>query len=76
MWSFDHLLEEIQDDDRSHFLIYQVLGVADREGRLIDEYQNKGRFLSKYAGCFLEEAAKLCFREKHPHSRSVRNPNT
>ncbi len=69
-------LEEMREDDRSHFLIYQVLGVGDQEGRLVDEYQNKGRFLYKYAGSFLEEAAKLCFLEKFPESKSVRIPNT
>jgi hypothetical protein len=69
-------LKEMEDDDHSHFLIYQVLGISDREGRLIDEYQNKGRFLYQYAGKFLEEAAKLCFREKFPKSDSVRIPNT
>ena len=69
-------LEEMKEDDRSHFLIYQVLGVGDQEGRLVDEYQNKGRFLYKYAGSFLEEAAKLCFLEKFPESGSVRIPNT
>jgi ApaLI-like restriction endonuclease len=69
-------LEEMKADDRSHFLIYQVLGVGDQEGQLVDEYQNKGRFLYKYAGSFLEEAAKLCFLEKFPESGSVRIPNT
>lgn len=69
-------LEEMKEDDKSHFLIYQVLGVGDQEGRLVDEYQNKGRFLYKYAGSFLEEAAKLCFLEKFPESGSVRIPNT
>lgn len=69
-------LEEMKDDDRSHFLIYQVLGVGDQEGRLVDEYQNKGRFLYKYAGSFLEEAAKLCFLGKFPGAGSVRIPNT
>ncbi|MBN2580980.1 MAG: ApaLI family restriction endonuclease [Pirellulales bacterium] len=69
-------LEEMKTDDRSHFLIYQVLGISDREGRLVDEYQNKGRFIYKYAGSFLEEAAKLCFLEKYPKSGSVRIPNT
>lgn len=51
-------VEEMQDDDDSHFLVYRVLGIADEEGRLIDIYQNKGRFLYRYAGSFLEEAAK------------------
>ena len=72
----DERLEEMKGDDRSHFLIYQVLGVGDEEGQLVDEYQNKGRFLYKYAGSFLEEAAKLCFLENFPESGSVRIPNS
>lgn len=67
---------EMEADDTSHYLIYQVLGVSDEEGRLIDIYQNKGRFLYKYAGSFLENAAKLCFLRKYPDSGSVRIPNT
>ena len=66
----------MEGDDQSHFLVYQVLGISDREGRLVDEYQNKGRFLYKYAGSFLEQAAKLCFLERFPKSGSVRIPNT
>ncbi|MDM8566662.1 ApaLI family restriction endonuclease [Candidatus Halobeggiatoa sp. HSG11] len=52
--------EEMQSDDNSHYLIYRVLGISNHEGSLIDEYQNTGRFLYKYAGSFLEEAASLC----------------
>lgn len=63
-------------DDVSHYLIYRVLGVAEEEGRLIDVYQNKGRFLYKYAGSFLEAATKLCFKEAFPDSGSLRVPNT
>lgn len=74
--NIDTRLQEMKTDDRSHFLIYQVLGISDREGRLVDEYQNKGRFLYKYAGSFLGEAAKLCFLEKFSKSGSVRIPNT
>jgi hypothetical protein len=66
----------MKQDDRSHALIYQVLGVFESEGKLIDVYQNKGRFLYKYAGSFLEEAAKLCFKSKFPESGSARVPNT
>jgi hypothetical protein len=72
----DERVREMDDDDRSHFLIYRVLGVSDEEGRLIDVYQNKGRFLYKYAGSFLEEAAKLCFKARFPKSGSIRIPNT
>jgi hypothetical protein len=74
--AIDQRMEEMKSDDRSHFLIYQVLGVSDQEGRLVDEYQNRGRFLYKYAGSFLEEAAKLCFLEKFPESGSICVPNT
>ena len=69
-------MEAMKDDDMSHFLIYQVLGIADQEGRLIDLYQNKGRFLYKYAGSFLEEAAILCFQSKFKNARKLRVVNT
>ncbi|RWX51515.1 ApaLI-like restriction endonuclease [Candidatus Electrothrix marina] len=51
--------EEMKKDDNSHYLIYRVLGISYEEGFLIDEYQNTGRFLYKYAGSFLEEAASM-----------------
>ena len=69
-------IEEMKEDDKSHFLIYQVLGVTDEEGELIDVYQNKGRFLYKYAGSFLEKAAFLCFKEAYPDASSHRIENT
>jgi hypothetical protein len=52
--------EEMEEDDNSHYLIYRVLGISETEGKSIDVYQNTGRFLYKYAGSFLEEAASLC----------------
>ena len=52
--------EEMKLDNNSHYLIYQVLGISFEEGKLIDEYQNTGRFLYKYAGSFLEETSSLC----------------
>ena len=72
----DKRVQEMKGDDTSHYLIYRVLGITDREGELIDVYQNKGRFLYKYAGSFLEDAAKLCFKSKFPASSSARIPNT
>lgn len=74
--AIDGRVTEMKADDVSHYLIYQVLGVAEEEGRLIDVYQNKGRFLYKYAGSFLEAATKLCFKEAFPDSGSLRVPNT
>ena len=69
-------IAEMEADDNSHYLIYRVLGIATEEGKLIDEYQNMGRFLYKYAGSFLEEAAILCFEEKFPKTqRKLHIPN-
>lgn len=67
---------EMAADDKSHYLIYRVLGINDQEGDLIDEYQNKGRFLYKYAGAFLEEATVMCFKEMFPEARKMTVPNT
>ena len=74
--AIDDRVAEMQEDDLSHYLIYRVLGISEREGHLIDVYQNKGRFLYKYAGSFLEEATKLCFKEAFPDSGSLRITNT
>ena len=68
-------VEEMRRDNLSHYLIYQVLGIDEKEGYLIDVYQNKGRFLYKYAGSFLEEAAFLCFKYKYPGAEKIRIPN-
>lgn len=67
---------EMLKDDISHYLIYRVLGISYHEGQQIDLYQNKGRFLYKYAGSFLEQATKICFKHAFPDSGSVRIPNT
>ncbi len=68
---------EMNVDDNSHYLIYRVLGITDDEGRLIDIYQNKGRFLYKYAGSFLEEAAITCMQSKYiTAQKKIKIPNT
>jgi len=67
----------MEEDDTSHRLIYRVLGITNEEGRLIDIYQNKGRFLYKYAGALLEDAAILCLESKFPHAKvkvKIENP--
>lgn len=68
--------EEMEHDDTSHYLIYRVLGITNSEGKLIDSYQNVGRFLYKYAGSFLEESALLCFQYKFSGATSKKIPNT
>ncbi|MGZ8547792.1 MAG: ApaLI family restriction endonuclease [Sulfuricurvum sp.] len=68
--------EEMKADDNSHYLIYRVLGITTQEGQLIDAYQNTGRFLYKYAGSFLEEAATLCFNYKFPEGIKTKIANT
>ena len=72
----DARIIEMESDDKSHYLIYRVLGLTVGEGDQIDLYQNKGRFLYKYAGTFLENAARMCFEEKYPEAASIRIPNT
>jgi hypothetical protein len=74
--AIDNRVAEMRADDVSHYLIYRVLGIQETEGHLIDVYQNKGRFLYKYAGSFLEETSKLCFKEAFPNSGSLRITNT
>ena len=63
-------------DDNSHYLVYRVLGITNEEGQLIDMYQNIGRFLYKYAGSFLEEAATLCLKFRFPEGRKTKVVNT
>uniref|UniRef100_UPI001E4D3EBE ApaLI family restriction endonuclease n=1 Tax=Actinoplanes sp. DH11 TaxID=2857011 RepID=UPI001E4D3EBE len=41
-------VEDMKNDDKSHYLLYQVLKVTVEEGELIYIYQNKGLFLYKY----------------------------
>jgi hypothetical protein len=74
--AIDQRTEEMLADDVSHYLIYRVLGISHFEGQQIDLYQNKGRFLYKYAGSFLEQATKKCFEYAFPNSGSLRIPNT
>ena len=67
----DERKEEMKEDDTSHYLIYRVLGISSKDGQLIDEYQNTGRFLYKYAGSFLEEAASLCLEFNNPEGQKT-----
>ncbi len=71
----DLRIAEMENDDNAHYLIYRVLGVSDKEGKLIDIYQNKGRFLYKYVGAFLEDAVFTCIKYRFPDSSKIRIPN-
>jgi type II restriction enzyme len=72
----DNRIDEMCFDNNSHYLIYRILGISTSEGQLIDVYQNKGRFLYKYAGSFLEEATFICFKNKYPNAKKERISNT
>lgn len=65
----DERITEMTNDNNSHFLIYRVLGISVDEGINIDVYQNKGRFLYKYAGSFLEAATIICFKKAFPDAK-------
>ena len=68
-------MTEMLHDDLSHHLIYRVLGITENEGPIIDKYQNIGRFVYRYAGSFLQEAAVLCFMREFPEAQRVTIPN-
>jgi len=65
-------MEEMKSDDTSHYLLYRILGVTQEEGEKIDVYQNKGRFLYKYAGDFLEKAAFTCIKHKYSEAKKAK----
>lgn len=69
--------QQMISDDKSHYLLYRVLGISQEEGEAIDLYQNKGRFLYRYAGALLEQATMLCFETKFPEAKSIKilNPD-
>ncbi|HEE8915443.1 ApaLI family restriction endonuclease [Staphylococcus aureus] len=70
-------VKEMEEDNNEHYLIYEVLGIPLEEGQLIDLYQNKGRFLYKYAGSYVEEAAIICFKEQYQdYAKKIYVPNT
>jgi hypothetical protein len=69
-------VDEMRSDNNSHYLIYRLLGISESEGQLIDVYQNKGRFVYKYAGSFLEQATFICFKQKYPYAKKERIVNT
>jgi hypothetical protein len=69
-------VDEMKSDDNSHYLIYRVLGITESERQLIDVYQNKGRFLYKYAGSFLEEATFACLKNAFPKAKKEKIKNT
>lgn len=51
---------EMIHDANEHYIVYKVLGIDEEEHSKIDHYQNKGRFVFKYAGALLEDLARLC----------------
>lgn len=67
---------EMKKDNNDHYFLYNALGVSNEEGESIDLFQNKGRFLYKYAGSYIEEAAKLCFKYAFKDSASLRVKNS
>ncbi len=74
----DKRKNEMKLDNKEHYLVYRVLGISAEEGDAIDLYQNEGRFLYKYAGSFMEDAAHLCFVDKYGvnNAKKVKIPNT
>lgn len=72
---FEARAAEMASDDRSHAVLYGALGVDAEEGRLIDLYQNRGRFLYRYVGDFVEVATRRCLQHRHPGAGPGSVPN-
>lgn len=66
---------EMEEDGNDHYLIYKALGVSEKEGKQIDLFQNKGRFLYKYVGSFMEQATILCLKNKFSSASTVKVKN-
>lgn len=71
----DDRTNEMNSDQNNHYMVYNVLGINDDRGFDIDLYQNVGRFLYKYAGSFMEEAAILCIQDKFPLAKKIHIDN-
>lgn len=69
-------VNEMEDDNRDHHMIYGVLGINEKERNRIDVYQNKGRLVYKALGELMEECAMVCFKHAFPEAKKVRIPNT
>lgn len=61
--------KEMQDDDNSHYILYNALGFTNEQGFQVDYQQNVGRFLYKYAGSLIEELAIKCFKLAYPEAQ-------
>lgn len=66
---------EMGSDNHDHIMVYNALGVTAEEGRRIDLYQNKGRFLYAQAGRLIEDALMLCFKAADPTAAPLKIPN-
>ena len=69
-------VQEMKLDNNEHYILYNALGVSNDEGNDIDVFQNKGRFLYKYAGSFIEEAAIICLKDAYQSASTVKVDNT
>jgi hypothetical protein len=74
--SVERQLHEMKQEQNDHRMIYNMMGVSEKECALIDEVMVKGRFMMVYAGKFIEEAAVACFASKYPGSTAHVIKNT
>lgn len=67
--------QEMATDNDDHYLIYRVLGVSDSEGRLIDEYQNKGDSYTSMPVLFWRKRRASAFFFANLDGRKRKVPN-
>lgn len=57
---------ELAAEQHAQLALYRTLGIPEDEGRLIDRYHNKSRFLYRYAGTLVERAVMACIKLSDP----------
>ena len=74
---FDKRSTEMSFDVNNHYMIYKVLGISKEKGKMIDLYQNFGRFLYKDLGALIQKTVTECIINAHPNAKpSVKIKNT
>lgn len=68
-------LLEMKSERTDHYDIFAALGVFSSEARLMEEQEQRARFVYANAGKFADKSVKLCFTTAFPDAKTVKIPN-
>jgi ApaLI-like restriction endonuclease. len=66
---------EMRQEDKTHHLMFNVLGYTDEQATKIEEQEQRARFLYANAGKFADKSVKLCFTKTHDDAKTIKIPN-